>query len=79
MADNYDDVYWSRFLAAQDAGLNREACIMVANQEITLADALGDMDMNAESLPMCDELADEEENTCGCSGFEGCSECVPFL
>ena len=49
MADNYDDAYWHRFLTAQDAGLNREYCIKVANQEMTLSDALGGMDMDAES------------------------------
>ena len=51
---------------------------MVANQEMTLADALGDMDLDSESLPMCDDLTEEEENTCGCSGEEGCAECIPF-
>lgn len=78
MADNYDDDFWFRFWEAQDSGLNREACIMVANQEMTLADALGDMDMDAESLSMREDLAEQEENSCGCTGEEGCRECIPF-
>lgn len=78
MADNYDDAYWRRFLTSQDAGLNREYCIKVANQEMTLSDALGSMDMDAESLPMRDDLVEQEENSCGCTGEEGCRECIPF-
>lgn len=46
---NKDDNFWHRFLTAQDAGLNREYCIKVAYQDMTLEEALGDMDMNQES------------------------------
>ena len=46
---NNDDNFWHRFLTAQDAGLNREYCIKVAYQDLTLEQALGEMDMDAES------------------------------
>lgn len=38
-----------RFCAAKDAGLNDETAELVATNKITLNDALGDMDMDAES------------------------------
>lgn len=43
------DNFWTRYFAALDAGLNAEWCINVAYKEITLNEALGDMDMDAES------------------------------
>ncbi|HIB0100324.1 TPA: hypothetical protein ACWSVR_004390 [Escherichia coli] len=43
------DNFWTRYFAALDAGLSAEWCIKVAYKEITLDEALGDMDMNAES------------------------------
>lgn len=43
------DNFWTRYFAALDAGLNAEWCIKVAYKEITLDDALGNMDMDAES------------------------------
>ena len=46
---NNDDNFWHRFLTAQDAGLNREYCIKVAYQDLTLEQALGEMDMDDES------------------------------
>lgn len=43
------DNFWTRYFAALDAGLSTEWCIKVAYKEITLDEALGDMDMDAES------------------------------
>lgn len=43
------DNFWARYFAALDAGLSAEWCIKVAYKEITLDDALGNMDMDAES------------------------------
>lgn len=43
------DNFWTRYFAALDAGLSSEWCIKVAYKEITLNEALGDMDMDAES------------------------------
>lgn len=43
------DNFWTRYFAALDAGLSAEWCIKVAYKEITLDEALGDMDMDAES------------------------------
>lgn len=42
------DNFWTRYFAALDAGLSAEWCIKVAYKEITLDEALGDMDMDAE-------------------------------
>ena len=54
------DNFWTRYFAALDAGLNHEFCIKVAYKEISLDDALGEMDMDAESdfdpnFNMCDD------------------------
>lgn len=43
------DNFWTRYFASLDAGLSAEWCIKVAYKEITLDEALGDMDMDAES------------------------------
>lgn len=43
------DNFWARYFAALDAGLSAEWCIKVAYKEITLDEALGDMDIDAES------------------------------
>lgn len=43
------DNFWTRYFAALDAGLSAEWCIKVAYKEITLYEALGDMDIDAES------------------------------
>lgn len=43
------DNFCTRYFAALDAGLSAEWCIKVAYKEITLDDALGNMDMDAES------------------------------
>ena len=43
------DNFWARYFAALDAGLSAEWCIKVAYKEITLDEALGDMDTDAES------------------------------
>lgn len=43
------DNFWTRYFGALDAGLSSEYCIKVAYKEITLDEALGDMDMNDES------------------------------
>ena len=54
------DNFWTRYFAALDAGLNHEFCIKAAYKEISLDDALGEMDMDAESdfgpnFNMCDD------------------------
>lgn len=43
------DNFWTRYFDALDAGLSAEWCVKVAYKEITLDEALGDMDMDAES------------------------------
>lgn len=43
------DNFWTRYFGALDAGLSAEWCIKVAYKEITLEEALGDMDTDAES------------------------------
>ncbi|EFY8979810.1 hypothetical protein B9534_000891 [Shigella sonnei] len=43
------DNFLTRYFAALDAGLSAEWCIKVAYKEITLDDALGNMDMDSES------------------------------
>lgn len=43
------DNFWTRYFDALDAGLSAEWCIKVAYKEITLDEALGNMDMDAES------------------------------
>lgn len=79
------DAYWERFLTAQDAGLNREAVIAVANKEISLDEALGDMNMDEEVAAMiCD--GDMVEDFDGledgydfcCAIGESCDDCTPF-
>lgn len=64
---NGDDLFWHRFLTAQDAGLNREFVIKVANQEMTLEEALGDMDLDEEvAAMMCgDSIVPEEDDEIG--------------
>ena len=62
------DNFWTRYFSALDAGLSAEWCIKVAYKEITLDDALGNMDMDAESeydpnfeLPGDDIHEDDED------------------
>lgn len=62
------DNFWTRYFDALDAGLSAEWCIKVAYKEITLDEALGNMDMNAESeydpnfeLPGDDIHEDDED------------------
>lgn len=62
------DNFWTRYFAALDAGLSSEWCIKVAYKEITLDDALGNMDMYAESeynpdfdLP-CDDINEDGDD-----------------
>lgn len=72
--------FWYRFLSAQDAGLNREASIMVANQEMTLEEALGDMDVEfevGEMLAQAGPVSDDGYD-CECRGAEYCTDCIPF-
>lgn len=69
------DLYRARYNAAMFAGLNEESCHAVARGEMTLADALGDMDMDDESLPGDIEV---DGYDCGCRGAVTCSDCIPF-
>lgn len=41
--------FWTRYFDALDAGLSAEWCVKVAYKEITLDEALGNMDMDVES------------------------------
>lgn len=43
------DNFWTRYFSALDSGLNREFCLKVAYKEMSLDEALGDMNMNDES------------------------------
>lgn len=57
---NADDGFFARLHAAEEAGLNKEWALKVAYCEISLDEALGDMDMDSESefdpnFVMCEE------------------------
>lgn len=73
------DPFMARLVAAQDAGLNAETCKRVAFGEITLEQALGDMDMDQESST---DIYDDETGFvyCNeeCKEFGGCLDCIPF-
>ncbi|UVD31868.1 hypothetical protein Lg3_00073 [Escherichia phage Lg3] len=57
------DNFWTRYFGALDAGLSAEWCIKVAYKEITLEEALGDMNMDEESEFDPDfELPEEPKN-----------------
>lgn len=57
------DNFWTRYFAALDDGLSAEWCIKVAYKEITLEEALGDMNMDEESEFDPDfELPEEPKN-----------------
>ena len=57
------DNFWTRYFGALDAGLSDEWCIKVAYKEITLEEALGDMNMDEESEFDPDfELPEEPKN-----------------
>lgn len=74
-----DDPFMAKLVAAQEAGLNPETCKLVAFGEMTLEEALGDMDMDLESS---DEIYDDETGfhycSAECKEFGGCEECIPF-
>lgn len=74
------DNFWSRHRAAVDAGLNKEWSLKVAYGCISLEDALGSMDMEAESAPviLAVEPVSGKEYDCGCRGSASCRECIPF-
>lgn len=70
------DPFFERLFAAQDAGLSPEWCAKVAFGFCTLEEALGDMDMDDESLPLVG--ADVAAHDCGCRGEASCKDCIPF-
>lgn len=73
------DPFFTRLFAAQDAGLSREWCAKVAFGFCTLEEALGDMDMDGESLPWVGaDLAAHEGHDCGCRVEASCKDCIPF-
>lgn len=64
------DNFWTRYFAALDAGLCAEWCIKVAYKEITLEEALGDMNMDDESQFDPDfELPEEPETEDLCEDY----------
>lgn len=50
------------FHAALDAGLNTDYAMAVACGYMSLSEALGDMDLDDESLPMVDDLIEDERD-----------------
>lgn len=77
--EKYDDPFMAKLVAAQKAGLNAETCKRVAFGEVTLDEALGDMDMDQESSS---DVYDDETGFVYCNDeckeFGGCHECIPF-
>lgn len=71
------DGFYQRLHEAEAAGLNKDAAIEVAYKITTLDEALGDMDMNAESGAI---FADPTMvvNDCGCNFDPDCPRCFPF-
>lgn len=70
-----------RYYEARKAGLDPEWAEKVATQEITLDDALGDMDMIAESGAVVPTMvADDGMTYCNeeCRKNGDCKECIPF-
>lgn len=58
-------------------GLTMDAALEVANGNMTLEEALGDMDMDLESE--CGGIIDADEGyDCGCRGEIWCGDCIPF-
>lgn len=74
---NADDGFFARLHEAEAAGLNKEWALKVAYLEVSLADALGEMDMDAESGAA---FADPTMivNDCGCEFDPACKRCFPF-
>lgn len=74
---NADDGFFARLHEAEAAGLNKEWALKVAYLEVSLADALGAMDMDAESGAA---FADPTMivNDCGCEFDPACKRCFPF-
>lgn len=79
------DAFFARLHEAEEAGLNKEWALKVAYLELTLDEALGEMDMYAESefdpnFSMCgDGIIDAEDGyDCGCRGDSSCVDCIPF-
>lgn len=83
---NADDGFFARLHAAEQAGLNKEWALKVAYCEISLDDALGAPDMNAESavefdpnFVMCEEeLPISAENGLECWLCDGKVSCDCF-
>lgn len=74
------DIYRAKFNAAMFAGLNETWCHAVARGEISLADALGNMNMDDESLPFNNEISNDSPVGYGCCNHrldEDCG-CIPF-
>lgn len=71
---NYALHYMDLYRSARQAGINRTFSHKVANGSLTLAEALGDMDMDEESIPGCDDLIDDYV----CCDGKGCNDCIPF-
>lgn len=72
-----DDPFYKRLHEAEQAGLNKEYALKVAYLEMTLDEALGDMDVTQESGII---FADPTTivNDCGCDFDPSCKRCFPF-
>lgn len=73
----YDDPFFARLHEAEQAGLNREYALKVAYLEMSLDEALGEMNMDDESGAA---FADPNSiiNDCGCNFDPSCKRCFPF-
>lgn len=71
------DAFFKRLHDAEAAGLNKEAALEVAYKLISLDEALGYMDMDAECGAI---FADPTMivNDCGCEFDPDCKRCFPF-
>lgn len=77
---------WELYKVARAAGLNVMTSIYVAHGDMTLCDALGDMDVDAEcafielvGLDACHHRSGSSDDFgCGCRGSQYCNDCIPF-
>ncbi|QXV76532.1 hypothetical protein bas12_0050 [Escherichia phage BrunoManser] len=57
------DNFWTRYFTALDSGLNHEFCLKVAYKEVSLDEALGNMNMDDESELDPDFVMTSEDNS----------------
>lgn len=70
----------NKYQSARQAGLNHEWATKVSLREISLEEALGDMDMHSESI-VSSETNYDSMTYCSkeCEEFGGCDVCDPFF